>query len=421
VGDGLAQALIRSLVFALVRLFYPRIAVSGTPPERGPVVLVANHPNGLLDPLVLRLATGRPVAFLAKSTFFANPVGRAVMGAFDALPVYRAHEADTRKNEETFARCAEILGRGGWLALFPEGKSHDAPGLERLKTGAARIARGSPGVRVVPAGMLYEQKDVFRTRVSVAFGEAIDVAPGETVEGLTARIADALGALVLRAENAEVWRGLVAVAGWTGGAGDVAAVHARARLLADRYRALAEDDPERLEEIVSAVRHFARMLAAVGIDDPFALEAPRASVARATLPLLLLAPIAALGTLLNWAPYRAVKPLALRLAGTHMDVVSTWKVLLGAVLMPLAWLAEALLAVRLGGWPLGLAVLLLAPATGFVALRWDERLALRREALRARWLAVAHAPLAEAVAARRRDLASQITTALAEEPASARV
>ena len=99
------KALVRAFGLALIRLFYPVIARTGGLPASGPVIVVANHPNGLLDPLVLCIALGRPVAFLGKSTLFANPLGRFVMESFGAIPVYRASEANTSKNEETFARC----------------------------------------------------------------------------------------------------------------------------------------------------------------------------------------------------------------------------------------------------------------------------------------------------------------------------
>ena len=63
--------LIRVWALGLVRLFYPMRAASGVAnvPLSGPVIVVANHPNGLLDPLMVRLALRRPVGFLAKSTF----------------------------------------------------------------------------------------------------------------------------------------------------------------------------------------------------------------------------------------------------------------------------------------------------------------------------------------------------------------
>ena len=89
----LAQ-LVRWIILRLVMLFYPRIEVRGREllPADGPALFVANHPNGLLDPLVLMTGVRRPIAFLAKSTFFANPAGRLAMGAFSALPVYRQRD-----------------------------------------------------------------------------------------------------------------------------------------------------------------------------------------------------------------------------------------------------------------------------------------------------------------------------------------
>src|SRR6185503_11927889 len=76
-------AAVRRGLEGLVRLFYRTIALSGRArvPARGPVLVVANHPNGLADPVVLRIALGEPLAFLAKSTFFVG-VARLAMDAF---------------------------------------------------------------------------------------------------------------------------------------------------------------------------------------------------------------------------------------------------------------------------------------------------------------------------------------------------
>ncbi|MFN7143790.1 MAG: 1-acyl-sn-glycerol-3-phosphate acyltransferase [Myxococcota bacterium] len=420
--DSPLDRALRAAGLGLVRLFYPTLAVTGAPPADGPVLLVANHPNGLLDPVVLRLGVDRPVAFLAKSTLFANPLGKRVMEAFSAIPVYRAKEADTAKNEETFALCRAHLRDGGWLALFPEGISHDLPALQPLKTGAARIAltSGVEGLRVVPVGLLYEEKEIFRSRVALAFGVPIPVPAGgeagpEAVRALTARIAEALGDVVLQAENAEIWRGLLAVARWTSpdGGRDLAAVERRARDLAAGYRALCARDPDRVSALVEDTRHFVRVLDAIGVDDPFALEAPPPAPIRALLPLLLLAPVALLGALLAWVPYRLVKPLALRLARGHVDIVGTLKALVGVLVLGATWITEAIVAGVGLGWPAGLGMLVVGPLTGLVALRWGERFALRREALHAGWLAATREPIARAVAERRRVLAEQIEGVLA--------
>lgn len=411
------RPLLRLSIFSLVRFFYREVAVSGAPPRSGPVILVANHPNGLVDPAILRVALDRSVAFLAKSTLFANPVGHYVMTTFDALPVYRAKEADTAQNDATFARSHAILREGGWLALFPEGISHDFTTLQPLKTGAARIALSSrvPGLQIVPVGILYEDKEIFRSRVALAFGAPIEVPAGDpedpaTVRALTGQISDALGELVLQAENQELLRGFVAVARWSTD-GDLAAVDRRARALAEAWRDWSARDPERVASIVERVRHFVRVLEAVGITDPLALDEPPRSPLRTVLPLLLLAPVALVGAALAWVPYRLVRPLSERLAGGHTDLIGTFKAVLGAQVLGVTWLLESALAAWVNPW-LGLAIFLLAPICARVALWWGEQLDLRREALHAGWLTANRTKIAAAVSERRQALVAEIDAML---------
>lgn len=394
------NALIRLWALGLVRLFYPTRVVTGSSriPHTGPVIVVANHPNGLLDPLLVRLCVGQPVAFLAKSTFWENPFFRRCVLAFAALPAYRAHEADTARNEETFAASAALLRVGGWLALFPEGKSHDATTLQPLKTGAARIALAAASagaaVQVLPVGLLYADKDIFRSSVVIAVGEPFSVEPAapedrEAVRALTRRIAEGLADVVLQADNAALWRSFLAVAHWTG-AEDLAAREARARQLAARWRTLVDTSPEVAETVSAGVRKYARALAAVGVSDPFTLEdAVPAEQLRQVVPLLLLAPAALVGALFAWLPYRAVRPAAIALAKGHVDVVGTIKMLLGFIVLTATYLGWAGLAAGLAlrfGAPVAagaaLSTLVLGPLTGLCALRFDERLELRREAFR---------------------------------------
>ena len=113
------------------------------------------------------------------------------MDAFGSIPIYRAHEsgrAATRplcvSNDDSFARCRAELASGGALALFPEGVSHSDPQLRPLKTGAARIALsaeaehdGKLGITVVPVGLYYERKTMFRSSVLLAVGAPLAVTP----------------------------------------------------------------------------------------------------------------------------------------------------------------------------------------------------------------------------------------------------
>lgn len=423
--------IIRAWAMGLVRLYFPARGLSGAArvPAEGPVIVVANHPNGLLDPLVLRLALGRPVAFLAKSTFWQNPFFRACVEAFGALPVYRAQEADTAQNEQTFARAHALLRARGWLALFPEGKSHDLTTLQPLKTGAARIALGAGvPVTILPVGLCFSDKDVFRSGVAVAVGAPLVAQPGDpddraAVQALTARVAEALGEVVLQAEDAAVWRALLAVAHWSG-ATDLAEREARARVLAGRWRALLAADPDAAEAVAADVRRFARALRAVGVEDPFAVEAAEPTSQLAPLVLLAaLAPPALIGAALAWVPYRLVRPLSWRLADGAADVVGTVKLLLGSTLLGATWLAWAALAAWAaapGGAALAalaaVATLALAPVCGLAAVVFDERLTLRREALRGMAVRLFNPRFALALADRRRELAAQVQAALGPPP-----
>jgi 1-acyl-sn-glycerol-3-phosphate acyltransferase len=429
-----------ALTEGLLKLYYPVRELRGAlkPPSSSPnsqssprggrtadpvYIVVCNHPNGLLDPLLVRVLLRRRVGFLGKSTFWGNPLGRWAMRSSGALPVYRAHEADTSKNEETFQRCRELLQRGEWLALFPEGKSHSEPTLQALKTGAARIALStltqapSLPLRILPVGLFYEDKAVFRSRAVGTIGEPVEVADlldayrddaRVGVDRLTERIERALGAVVLQGETEELRRGFYAVAGWTqprvgtaGSApapGELALREERARALARRWAAGSEEERG---AAVAAFQQFERRLIELGIGDPLAVldTDPRKVLAR-TAGLVALAPIAAVGVVLGWLPYRTVRPIAARMARGNHDVEATMKVLLGLVVMTAHYGLLALVAgVALGpAWGLGL--LMLGPLSGYMALRFEERWALRVEALRGLWRA-RDADVREAVARER--------------------
>ena len=180
--DGIARRLAR----ILVRIFFRAVEVTGLErvPSAGPIVFVANHGNSLIDPFVLVAVLPRYPRFLAKSTLWSNPAVRPLLELGGVVPVYRQQDqVDTSRNRETFARCHDELARGGAVALFPEGISHDEPALQPMRTGAARIAleaergRGPLGVGIVPVGLTFDAKALFRSRALVNVGAPIDLAP----------------------------------------------------------------------------------------------------------------------------------------------------------------------------------------------------------------------------------------------------
>ncbi len=117
-------------VASLATRTYYRLARAGERvPTRGPVLLVANHPNSLLDPALVSVAAERPVRFLAKAPLFTDRlVGWLVRGA-GSIPVYRRQDdaAQVGRNEEMFAAVHAALADGAAVGIFPEGLSHSNP------------------------------------------------------------------------------------------------------------------------------------------------------------------------------------------------------------------------------------------------------------------------------------------------------
>ncbi len=218
----------RWLVHGLARFYYPRIEVTGTIPAEGPVLLVANHPNSLLDPVLLGVAARRPVRLMAKAPLFDLPVFGRIIKGLGMIPAYRGSDgggrAEVKKNLESLAKAAGALGENGGsvVGIFPEGKSHDDVQVALVRSGAARMAMqalevGVRGLRIVPVGINYERKERFRTAVWIKVGEAIDADAllaehggdhRETMRALTPVIDQALKDVVVHLEDA-TWEPLL--------------------------------------------------------------------------------------------------------------------------------------------------------------------------------------------------------------------
>jgi glycerol-3-phosphate O-acyltransferase/dihydroxyacetone phosphate acyltransferase len=392
------RALLQRPLCALLRIFFRRVQVTGqSHVPAGPVIFILNHPNALIDPLILLCHTRRPVSFLAKEPLFRLPFIGQIVRAMDSIPVYRRmDQADTARNAATFAAARELLSRGGSLALFPEGTSHSDPRLKPFRTGVARIALGArvPGLVIVPAGLFYTAKSRFRSQALLCFGPPVEVpetesgpdgeSPTEPVREFTAELERSLGELTLQADGhhalalAESAERILLSAG-DGDRELGSRLQIRRRLL-EGYSQLKLTAPERLEAISRRVGAWQARLDALGLT-PELLPAggyTAETVVRFTAPrlatLLGLFPLALLGTLIHLVPWVVVDLIGRRVRRSNLDLVSTVKILAGLVLYPLTWALLAWLTTRRWGLPAGLLILLLIPVSGFVALLFSEDL-----------------------------------------------
>lgn len=124
-------------------VFYRARYAGDRVPATGPALLVANHPNSLLDPTLVVAAAQRPVRFLAKAPLFSDRKIGWLVKAAGAIPVYRRADdpAQMNRNEDAFRAVWEALGSGSAVGIFPEGTSHSEPSMAPLRTGAADRVR----------------------------------------------------------------------------------------------------------------------------------------------------------------------------------------------------------------------------------------------------------------------------------------
>jgi len=394
-----------------LRLFFRRIETVNREivPRDEALIFVMNHPNGLIDPALVFVALPRKISFLAKSTLFRLPVISFLLKTVEALPLYRKVDAgeDVSKNSRTFEVCQELLRRGGAIALFPEGVSHNSPKLLPMKTGAARIALGAVSInqetqpfdlKIIPVGLFYTSKTTFRSEALLHFGEPLQVLPVEldadgqpprkAVKDLTEKIEAALKDVTFNAETE-------AEAETANLAGELfSSVYEGINFeqtLAEKFEFLkryasesgaknkeGEDDEElkkRIAEYEKKLREFNIEPENLSLTEHSFWYVFRHFLARVYLILIFL-PLAIVGTILHFPAYQLCRVLAFYY--THHgvdDVVSTVKVLAAMLFMPLTWLILAIVSYFVWGWKDALLSLPLSIISGYVAMRTLEELA----------------------------------------------
>ncbi len=390
-----------------LRVYFRRIEVVGLDhvPRDTPVIFVLNHPNALVDPVFLLCLAPRRVSFIAKATLFRMPIIGYLVRALDSLPAYRRQDEgqDVQRNLETFSAARRLLARGGTIGICPEGVSHDEPRLKRLKTGAARIALGAVAsgevtdLQIVPVGLYYTEKTTFRSAALLYFGEGLPVAPvvlepdgtppREAVHELSDRIEKALRDVMLHAEQEEalslIERAERIFSAEEVGEHDEEQLLTRSLELRQRfiqgYAFYRSREPGRIDAIEARIARFEYELKQAGID-PSDLSLPP-TAARTLFRLLgkiavcvLFAPFALFGTVIHYPAYRLGGYLSRRLARDEQDVLSTFKIVSAMLFFPATWMVVALILWRFAGWPVALASLFMSPVSGFIAIRFFEKM-----------------------------------------------
>ncbi|OGC45368.1 hypothetical protein A2V49_00730 [candidate division WWE3 bacterium RBG_19FT_COMBO_34_6] len=170
-------------------------------PEKGPVIVCANH-NDYLDSPIILFSLGKDIWGIAGSNYRYNPMvflyrmlGRVIF--------IRRGESD----RVAIKKALEVLKKGYYLGMAPEGTRSKTGKLARGKPGPAYLA-GLTDAWIVPVGIIGSKgafKNIFRkrTKIKVIIGKPFklskvdDPNPGKKWQYLTdTRIMPAIAELL---------------------------------------------------------------------------------------------------------------------------------------------------------------------------------------------------------------------------------
>jgi len=370
-------------------------------PADGPVLLCINHPNNFIDSLLVGGAVPRKVHYLATAALFRNHLVARFLHACGAIPVYRKQDDPDKmqKNAGTFEACFRAFGEGRLVAIYPEGTTHAEVRVQRIKTGAARLALGyeaeRPGaLRMIPVGLNFDARKSFRGRVLVSFGPAIPVTPYldayrrdpvKAVEALTDAIQWGIEAEVVHVEridesrlvNAiqelyrdELVRELKEERGLAERQIDLVRL---SRAIVDSTNYFKQRDPERVERIWQNIQSYRALLAEYRVKDEAVrarLEGrrPRQQIRRGWEAIAGF-PFFVYGAAVNFLPYWIPRWVARRMSRKETDY-ATWRFLTAMIALPLFWFLETWLVARLAGPAVALVFLVSLPLSGVIAYRY---------------------------------------------------
>ena len=395
----------------VTQVFFRQVEVVGLEniPGSGPVLFAGNHPNSLIDPILIITTCGRKVHFAAKDSLFKGRIMRALLRGLGAVPVARKVEADGaaaarepvgpardgaelgKVNDAAFEHMFSVLAQGGAIGIFPEGISHDEAHLAKLKTGAARLALGGAAraqvaIPIVPCGLTFIHPKRFRSRVLVQFGPplTIEARPDPTaVAAITQELEGALRRLTINAPDWETVRALDTVRRLY--QPQEISIEERVEL-ARRFNAYYGEvaaQPQVLGLMVQ-VRAYQDKLDELGVSDrELARDLSKLEVAGRMIRHLVLV-VFWLPLCVPGAPVHLPTAAFARFVGPRLtprkDVIATTKIVIGMVLVMLSYaIAITVLWWQVGlGWALAATAIL--PASGWATLRVLDRLRLVRRA-----------------------------------------
>lgn len=135
--------ILQCIVRLNLQLFCSKITIQNKEllKSKGPLLIIANHPNSFFDAILIAAYFKQKVYSLARGDAFTKPWHNFLLRSFNMIPIYRINEGkeNLQHNYKTFEQCQNILANNGILLIFIEGVCKNTHQLQPFKKGATRI------------------------------------------------------------------------------------------------------------------------------------------------------------------------------------------------------------------------------------------------------------------------------------------
>ncbi len=358
-----------------IKTFFNNISAehADTIPQDKPVIFTSNHPNTMMDPIIIGYSCRRNPYYFAKSTLFDHTIIRWFLKRIQLVPVYRREDNPNQmhRNVETFREADEILNRRKAFLIFPEGVSTGDRTLSEIRTGAARIGfqaevnhHWTLGVKIIPVGLNYSKAIQFRSDVLARYGKPIVLSDFrslyeqnemEAVHQVTSQIETALSKLTVYLKDLEmqdivealetIYKQELAV--------DLGLEiknkshdFSVTKGLVNAVEWYFENQPETVEKFKGMLHRYQRFLSRLEIKDEF-LDPASGSVTfwertKAILFLVVMFPVYLYGLINNVIPYKFPRWYATRFVKYKAEI-APWKMITGLTIFLIYYPIEILL------------------------------------------------------------------------------
>ena len=167
--------LLRQLIRAALWLFCAEIKTNNKSllNQKGPLLIIANHPNSFLDAIIIGSRYNRRIHFLARGDVFTKKHHRFLLGLLNMIPVYRIREGKEflHLNQYAFDTSVKLLNKNEAVLIFIEGVCVNKNELQPFKKGTARIVEAAQQAGCSPiihlAGIAYNNFRGMGKRVNI--------------------------------------------------------------------------------------------------------------------------------------------------------------------------------------------------------------------------------------------------------------